>query len=440
MSATQDATRSYLPNNDASREQDDSDTIHVQQPSPKKLAHIRTTSQISSMVAQSTASSTGSMAGLSLTSPSVGGSAHQYALGTPQRKHSPHLPERTLSSALRRLTAKAEEKGSAHNPIVLEEYSPRRNPRTLPKPLGSYASPHKFYKASRRQYANKLIRPPLAFKPTNGSTFTGDKGNDIYRMKSVKFAAGGNGPQVPPSIIDFGVPFQVHYPGLAQHIAQQSSLANQQIQIQAQHVAQQPSATSQRTHHQVHQPKSSNSMPPPPPSEDALRRKALQHIRNHSRGQQHRKRLSNDPKETSGSESESSYRSAAASKRRKMTVYQDANDHLTPLVAQAKVMTSLLQKYPESKDKKGLREDIAMLVSVQNEKLETWMKHETKGKKRSEKKNAAGSAGAGRDKKWKEYGDGDVRLLLSAGAGLWQDGTGEGVASVFATEQREGSK
>lgn len=426
------STGNHVPIKGAREEEDDSDTIHVQQPSPKKLAHIRTTSQISTAASNNTASSTSGMAGLSLTSPSVSGLTQQEALTTPKRRRTPPVQHRTVYSVLRHPATKAEEKGSAHNPIVLEEYFPRRHLRPPHKPHKSEEGPHKFYKASRKQYANHLIRPPLASKPTNGSTFTGDKGNDMYRMRSAKFAAGEYGPQAPPSVIGFGVPFEVQYPRLAQHVAQQSSPLL---------IAQQSAPATQQTHHQVkpqvqYWPPPSIPMPPPAPSEDTLRRKALQHIRDHSRPQQHKKLLSNDPDETSASEPESISRaSSATSKRRKMTVYQDPNDHLTPLVAQSQILTSLLQKYPRSKDKKGVREDIAMLVSVQNERLETWMQHEAKGKKRGGGKDGVGSVGKGKGEAVREEmrkdKDGEVSDLLSAGAGMWQDGSGEGVADVY---------
>jgi hypothetical protein len=196
----------------------------------------------------------------------------------------------------------------------------------------------------------------------------------------------------------------------------------------------------------VTRPTPSSSIPPPAPSEDALRRKALQHIRDHSRPQLLKKPLSNDPDETSASEPEAESTflpSSVALKRRKMTVYQDPNDHMTPLIAQSQVLTSLLQKYPDSKDKKGVREDIAMLESVQNERLRTWMKHEGKGRKRAEKQSEAGDGRsrekAAQGKESKADGDGEVRGLLSAGAGLWQDGSGVGVADVYQVEEGEES-
>lgn len=464
----------HEPSNDTRQEQDDTDSIQVQQPSPKKLAHIQNTSQASTTVSNGTASSTGIEAGLSLTSPSVSGSTHQVALATSKRKRTPPVLEQTPSSALQRPTTKAQDKGSAQNPIVLEEYTPRRYLRTLPKPHGFVEESHKPPKASRRQYANHLFRKPLASKTTNGSTFTGDIGNDIHRMRTAKFAAGGYRPHTSPSVIGFGVPFEIHSPILAQHAAQQSSRASttpqpQQAKDQAQQQTQpqahlrSASASSMaqsRLITEVHRPKSftfvppltpsnptkrptsSSSMPPPAPSEDALRRKALQHIRDHSRPQLLKKPLPADPDETSASESEiMSLPSSAASKRRKMTVYQDPNDHLTPLIAQSQVLTSLLQNYPKSQDKKGVREDVAMLVSVQNERLEMWMKHEGKGRKRAgSKSDASGNKGgetAAQEEKRKQDGDREMRGLLSAGATMWQDGSGEGVADVYQSEGRE---
>lgn len=462
MTEPQDAVGSHVPGNGARGQREDSDTIHVQQLSPKKHTHIRSVSQASTVVSNSTANSAGFEAGLSLTSPSVSGSVHPKAVSASKRKRTPPLTDRTFSTAKEGLTTKAQDKGSAANPIVLEEYSPRRHPRTLPRPHAFDEGPQKPNKTSHRKYVNHLFRKPLASKTTNGSTFTGDISNDIHRMRSAKFAAGGYGPHASPSVIGFGVPFAVHSPILAQHVAQQSSPATstatpraQQVKGQAQHQARghvqsRPTPTSSMlcpkpfTFMPPLTPSnpiprslpSSTPMPPPAPSEDAIRRKALQHIRDHSRPQLLKKPLPADPDETSASESEPAHLpSSAASKRRITTVYQDPNDHLTPLIAQSQVLTSLLQKYPASQDKKGVREDVAMLVSVQNERLEMWMRYEGRGRRR------AGSGGSreyvAQGEESKADGDGEVRYLLSAGATMWQDGSGEGVADVYQVEGRE---
>ncbi|KAF2849238.1 hypothetical protein T440DRAFT_519479 [Plenodomus tracheiphilus IPT5] len=135
--------------------------------------------------------------------------------------------------------------------------------------------------------------------------------------------------------------------------------------------------------------------------------------------------------------------------------------HLTEHTA---LLTSLLKLYPSSRDKKGLREDIAMLLSVQNQRLEAWLKSETE-LSRSMKKtgHTISSEGGGNEKvvsaytgrsalvrmrkkmepgaleKGRERGkDERVRGLLSAGAGMWQDGSGVGVVDVFAGERGEG--
>jgi hypothetical protein len=151
-----------------------------------------------------------------------------------------------------------------------------------------------------------------------------------------------------------------------------------------------------------------------------LRKEAIQHIRESTRPLPH-KMLSDDPDETNASESDGP---------RKLVVYQDPNNHITPLVTQTRLLTDLLQVYDKSSDQKGLREDIGMLVSVQNRGFAAWMSAEARKRRRLSGARKVVEDGASKE-------DEEVRQLLSAGAGMWQDGSGEGVVDVFGTERRD---
>lgn len=330
--------------------------------------------------------------------------------------------ERTVSSALRRLVAKSStSKGSADNPIVLEEYSPRRKPMPLPPRIHPEQAPHKFKNRHRKLYTYRPERPVLAPKPANGSTFTGDKSGDLYRMMNAKVTAANWMPPVTHGNVGYGVPFEVQYPMSAQYISQQA------IPV-AVHQYESPYV---RYHNHMGVSLSGDS-------EDMLHKKALQHIRDSSRTQHHRKMLSDDLDETSGDDNapaptSTTPSSTTTTNTRKLEIYQDPSDHITPLVAQTSLLTSLLQVYPQSNDQIVLREDIAMLLSVQNKRVHEWMKSESEllGKRRRSNTDSAISMSSSKEK---SKMDEEVRNLMSAGAGMWQDGSGEGVADVFATK------
>jgi hypothetical protein len=370
-----------------------------------------------------TPSSTGGMEDISLTSPSIGEAVSRVASRTPKRKRDLPMPERSVSSALRRLVAKSSiSKGSAENPIVLEEYSPRRKPIPPPLRLETKQMPHKFENWHRKLYKYRPDREPLAPKPANGSTFTGDKSDDLSRMMNAKVTAVNWIPPVTNVNVNYGVPFEVQYPMSAQYVSQQ----RQRILIPGQ----QCDSPYVRYHNNMGVSLSGDS-------EDMLRKKALQHIRDSSRPQHHKKMLSNDPDETSADDSTPVPVTRTKTGHRKWQVYQDPNDHITPLVAQTSLLTSLLQVYAKSSDPISLREDIVMLVSVQNKRLNEWMRSESeRGRKRRRSGTDSAISATSREPidVEKQRKDREMRNLMSAGAGMWQDGSGEGVADVFASQ------
>jgi hypothetical protein len=390
------------------------DIIHVQRPHCNKAFNFVTTPKRPVAVLHSTPSSTGGMDDLSLTSPTVHEPV-ESTIKTLKRKRDVPMPERTLSSTVRRLTAKpGTSKGSEYNPIVLEEYSPRRKPPLLPKRVGPAQEPHKFRHRHRKTYVSRPTRPPLKPKPANGSTFTGDKGSDLYRAINAKATVVPWNPPPTQAHVGYGVPFEVQYPMSAQYLALKPATTGPYQSPYARH------------HHQMGVSLNGDS-------EDMLRKEVRQysHI------------LSDDSYTTKSSTahprpSNTDPTSSTTPSRKKLRVYKDDDTHdllLTTLVAQSSLLTSLLQIYPKSKDQKGLRADIASLVGAQKQRVDEWTWFDTCFS------NASGDSSV-------RQRDDEVRSFLSAAAGMWQDGSGEGVADVFTdhaeesetSEEREGGK
>jgi len=157
-------------------------------------------------------------------------------------------------------------------------------------------------------------------------------------------------------------------------------------------------------------------------SENMLRRKAIQHVRDSSRPQLHKKMLSDDPDETSDDDSDQPGRSH---------IYQDPNDHLSPLIRQAALLNSLLQCYEKSTDQAGLREDISLLVDVQKKKVGEWIQSENQREKKSDERvrRAVDKLLAREAEK-----DQDIRGLLCSDADMWQGGA-QGVAEIFGADR-----
>jgi hypothetical protein len=427
-----------------------SDTICVERPRPQKMSPTFT---LASTALSTAPSSTGGMEDLSLTSPSI-----SNLPCTPRRTRTeiPDAdPDRTLSSALRRLRSMpgTTGKGSAYNPIDLEEYSPRRNPVPVPPRKHKSRQPNMFGEQHRKGFAYLPPRAALAPMPANGRVFTGHKEYDIYRMMNAKAAAEGwtvpppPAPHTPvpvshayaPSAYgqsEYGVPFEVQYP-----------MSAQCFPLQAQHPQHDPNIVYQSPYAQYH---TYTGVSLAGDSEDTLRNKALQLVREHSRPKPHAKLLSSDPDETSASETDTN--TSQRLRKRKLPVFRDT-DLIAPLAAQTSLLTSLLQIYPKSTDQRGLRADIALLVSVQNERVAEWMGQEVReARKRRRSGTDSGISVSGEgiemvrareavadllerermEREKEKERDDQVRGLLSAGAGMWQDGSGEGVVDVFA--------
>jgi len=380
------------------------------------------------------------MEDISLTSPSVTESIAILPTETPKRKRAPPPLDRTVSSALRRLATKPSiSKGSENNPIDLDEYSPvRRKPvRPTTKRVKYGPEPHAFLGQHKELYALRPARPALASKTANGVRFTGDKGDDMYRMKKAKCTAVGLTSPVqyqalPPQ------PQQTHAqlpPPAAQHQAAPPSYSydygydipfETQYPLSAQYLAHPPFSDANTSSYTSYHNRMNVSLAGD--SEDMLRKKAIQFVREYSRPQRHKKVPSIEVDETSASASDSDTTVLAFSQqprrtKTKMRVYQDPNDRIAPLIAHASLLTSLFERYVGSRDQVGLRVDISLLVGVQGQMVGAWMRAEE-------------GANGVLDAEWRR--DEEVRGLLSAEAGIWGDGSW-GVADVFGGGKSEES-
>lgn len=337
--------------------------------------------------------------------------------------------------------------GTSHNPIELLEDSPGRGLQQIQETLrkACKAEPHKFQDRHSMLYTYSAPRPALAPRPANGSTFTGHPGQDMYRMRTAKIASGA--PHSHQQDLPFATRHLALQPGGLQYAPVRPSI---------------PYVPLNHPPALMHYPIST------PLKEDQLRSKALQYVREYSRSSSRKRKIAEDPDETSESDSTEvdsrvrpslrnpSLKSATDSHARfssgPVTILPDPHFELTPLIEHASLLTSLLRVCPRSKDQKGLREDIAMLASVQNQHLADWLNFEVgQSRKIASPHTPRVSRGLGAapgrpisrsptvaeviEAQRKQRQDAEVRGLLSAGAKVWQDGSGLSVADVYSDDK-----
>ncbi|KAI4632677.1 hypothetical protein J4E80_000034 [Alternaria sp. BMP 0032] len=436
-----------------------SDTIHIIVPSAKKVEKAQKNRRVPETPPLMALSGNMSEHDLSLTSPSTGESPEILTIMTPKEQQGSTDPtDRTVSSALRRLTPKpfANMSGSSHNPIIVDGNSPpTRRATRAPKRRQKHkklSEPHQFIGNGYRElYSYGVSRPALAAMPANGSTFTGHQSHDIYRMMSAKITAA---PDISPNAAwgrhTLNVPFEVQYPLSAP--------------VLAQHAPQHQSSYAQHYHIQV--PSNTYVLPMvPSQNEDSLRRRAVHHIQEYSRPSPQKRKLADaDLAETSDDEAREHHRHARPQSSRpttqssatpasrvrnaeqhmnhRPTVHRDPDPNLlvSHLIEHTSLITSLLQVYPHSTDKRGLQNDISMMVQIQNQYMGAWMETESQSSRKKMKSNGDGAASQASHPestttptmRIQNEKDHTLRQVLSADADMWQDGTGHGVADAFA--------
>ncbi|KAF1947536.1 hypothetical protein EJ02DRAFT_365086 [Clathrospora elynae] len=439
------------------------ETIHFTKSSRKRTDPVPVTPKISSAVLFTAPSGNISEHDMSLTSPTTG-EILDVTMSTPKTQQgSSRLPERTVSSALRRLAPKpfGDMSGSSHNPIIVIEDSspfrpaprptiraPKRKQKHLYRPL---PEPHQFIdNGYRKLYSYRVSRAALAPMPANGSTFTGHQSHDIYRMMNAKMAvAPGVSPNAAWGHDTRNVPFEVQYPLSAQILAQQQQKKRTN-----------PASSPYAQYYQFQALSGAHPMTPSR-NEELLRKKAVQYIRESSKLSPRKRRLSDaDPDETSADESEppattarlspsttatprlsvmspnTPHNNVSLNSYGKLNVFQDpdSNFDVNHLIEHTSLVTSLLQIYPHSMDQKGLRQDISMLVSVQNLRMAEWLNADSQISRKRRKSDTDSAIGVSSNTTTKVQNEQDsvLRLAFSANADMWRDGTGEGVADVFA--------
>ena len=436
-----------------------SDTIHIIVPSVKKVAKAPQNRRVPDTPPRMALSGNISEHDLSLTSPSTDESPEVLTIMTPKKRQSSTDPtDRTISSALRRLAPKpfANMSGSSHNPIIVnEDPSPPRRATRAPKRRQKHkklSEPHQFIGNGYRElYSYGVSRPALAAMPANGSTFTGHQSHDIYRMMSAKITAA---PEISPNAAwgrhTLNVPFEVQYPLSAP--------------VLAQHAPQHQPSYAQ--HYHVQFPSNTYAYPMvPSQNENSLRRRAAHHIQEYSRTPPQKRKLADaDLAETSDDEAgehqrharpqasrpttqsnatpTSRVRNVDQHRSRTSTVRRDPDPNLlvSHLTEYTSLITSLLQVYPHSIDKKSLQDEISMMVQIQNQYMSAWMETESQSSRKRMKSDGDGGVSLASHPQpiitpavdVQNAKDHTVRQALSADADMWQDGTGHGVADAFA--------
>ncbi|CAI9630375.1 unnamed protein product [Alternaria burnsii] len=436
-------------------------TTHVLIFSTEKVEKASLQRELPSTYPVMATSSTSSEYDLSLTSPSASEISKRLATSTPRKKQGSADPgERTVSSTLRTLAPKpfANVSGSCQNPIIVEEIAspPRqavRAQKRKPRHKKLTKSHQSIGNGYRDPYSYHPSRTALTAIPPNGSTFTGHQSHDIYRMMNAKITAAPNAsPNAAWGRHTLNVPFEVQYPLSSQVFMQQQNTSEYQSPYSQNHQAQIP-------------PNTYGYPTVPSQSEDLLRRRAIHYIQEFSRHTPLKRWLSDaGPEKTSGDEAEgheehvrpqpnsstaqshsmppSTIRNIRCYINHKPTTHQDPDPDLLVrhLIEHTSLITSLLQLCPHSTDPKGLKNDISMMVQIQNQYVTEWMKAESLDSHKRRKIDGDNTVSlddrlrpvmtsATRSQNEK---DDMLRQVLSADADMWQDGTGHGVADVFA--------
>lgn len=293
---------------------------------------------------------------------------------------------------------KAAKVGSVHNPIEIDETSSHRDYIWINE-TKKLSKPHKFQKRHRQLYTYQPERQALALRKANGTTFTGNKHEDIYRMMNAKVVAHGYGP-IPLRNPGYRVPFEVQCP------------------LSARLLAEHPKSPQHK------KPFTGGEF------EDMLRRK----LREYTQVFPESDPPSDNPNESeavcaSPSASQSSKKTASTAASAKESIANtDVLDHVKRLSAQAYLLHSLLRVYPSSKDQGKLRKEIEYLVSIQQKSVSKWIKKESAN-------DATKIRNANAEKR--KQRDAEVGNYLSAEAGMWSHRNGEGLADVFAAGDDE---
>ncbi|KAJ4360234.1 uncharacterized protein N0V89_000794 [Didymosphaeria variabile] len=222
-------------------------------------------------------------------------------------------------------------------------------------------------------------------------------------------------------------------------------------------------------------------------NEEHLRKRAVQLVLDHSRPRSRKRRLSDDPDETSSSEYEDA--DEQPGKKVKISSFTErpatpsrlsdevipstpstgiSEDHifdrklkLAELVEHTQLLTAMLMTYPRSSDCEGMREDIAMLATVTDKRLASWVSAESEFERDTRQRlNSAATlspnicgppsalinrrkrdtARAGKEKKntGKKPEEDEIRRYLSVDSKLWDNNNNNSSSSRKAKAVEDG--
>ncbi|KAJ4985732.1 hypothetical protein SVAN01_08728 [Stagonosporopsis vannaccii] len=373
---------------------------------------------------------------LTLTSPSTERTSQKRS-NIELRQHSHNSETNPAMSVSQPLIAP----GSSHDPIVLAEGSPKAKDRASNE-INRVETNRDIDRYSM-MLPYEVPRTAIATTLAIGTPVTGRPGCDTYHVRAAKLRTTAQHASRSQQV-QLDVQLQTRYPAPKQYFAVPKGIEASPTRPAFQYFGPSPQSFP---HHAT----------APPGSEEELRRKARQDVQEYSRTALHKRKKTalRNSSSTSESKSESvdldrsvlvpESNSDSAVESSTFTISPDPPIQLAPIIDQASLLTSLLQMYPRSTNQAGLREDIAMLASIQNQHLTDWLNFEN-GRFRRTADLRSPRAGrraitspvkpkASRVRieaaKRKEQDD-KIRGLLSASAELWQDGSGVGVADVYA--------
>jgi len=287
--------------------------------------------------------------------------------------------------------------GSVNNPIDLDTYQTLSPHKFRDRPTSYFAPLPLQYRPSRPKLPPKIYTPNGAF--IESGVIGGHQSHDIYQMLAARkdvpappcssFAT----PQIDPAVLK---------PGRHATAPRTQRKHNYQpVHVQPRH--QPRSAYVQQHLPRSHGPYTTFYQTPangyyvfPKQDETLLRKRSVQYVLDHARPRPRKRRLSDDPDATSGSDYEDASRATKRTRKDTRTPTKtpevsatstpstgvseenmfDRNLKLTEMVEHAQLMASLLMAYPYSADHKGMREDIAMLAGVTEKRLEAWLSAE----------------------------------------------------------------
>lgn len=292
------------------------------------------------------------------------------------------------------------ESGSARNPIDVDMLQPSSPHQFATRPDSYYAPIPLQYRPSRPKSKPQLVTPNGAV--VLSGKVSGHQSHDIYKMLSARRDL-----PAPVGLKEACTrpPFNSGAARKAQPILSGASdrrvREDQFGKVTASDTGSAPLIYYEKSPY-VYGPNTASHRTPlngypifPNQHEELLRKKAVQYVLDHSRPRPRKRRLPDDPDATSGSEyeeatetrktrskscangthtnmSETSEPSTPTTGVSEENIY-DRGLRLAEMVEHTQLLTALFMAYQCSPDHKGLREDIAMLASVTNRRLDAWI-------------------------------------------------------------------